>query len=64
MTGEIEEIVSKVSWFQISVAACFVGFSRIFEICCCFCCLTIKDMSEEALGRHRRTRQACQQNES
>ena len=46
------------SWFQISVAACcFVGFGRIFEVCCCFCCLTIKDMSKEALGRHRGTLQ-------
>ena len=46
------------SWFQISVAACcFVGFGRIFEVCCCFCCLTIKDMSKEALGKHRGTLQ-------
>ena len=53
MTGEIQR-----KWFQISVAACcFVGFGRKFEVCCCFCCLTIKDTSEEALGRHRGTRQ-------
>ena len=61
MTGEIQKNlqVKLFSWFQISVAVyCFVCLGRIFEVCCCFCCLTIKVMAEEALGsRHRATRQ-------
>ena len=32
-------------------------FGRIFEVRCCFRCLAIKDMAEEALGRHRETHQ-------
>ena len=53
MTGEIQKNleVKLFRWFQISVE----GFDRIF-VCCCFCCLAVKDMAEEALGTHRRTR--------
>ena len=60
MAGNIQKNlqVKLFIWFQIWVAAfCLVGFGRIFEICCCFCCLIIKDMAEEALGRYRGTRQ-------
>ena len=60
MTGNIQKNlkVKLFSWFQILVAAfCLVGFGKIFEICCCFCCLITKDMAEEALSRHRGTRQ-------
>ena len=60
MIGDIQKNmqVKLFSWFQILVAACCsVRFGRIFEVCCCLCSLTIKDMAEEVLGRHSGTRQ-------
>ena len=61
MIGDIQKNleVNLFSLFQILVTACCsVGFGRIFKVCCCLRCLTIKDMAEEAQGRHRGTRQA------